>query len=540
MEEKRYCMYLRKSRKDDDVGNKGESIDETLARHNKRLEDLADRLHLNIEAVYKEVVSGDSIEARPVMKQLLKEIKRKKWTGVLVVEIERLARGETIDQGLIFRAFKYSKTLIITPTKTYDPTNPSDSKFFAINLMLSRWEYETTVGRMQDGRLSAAEEGWYVGNKPPYGYTRIKHNGDKGWTLNPEPEQAEVIKMIFDWYTTSEVYEDGSPKRIGVSLIARRLNQLKIEPTKKDVWVSSSVRDIIINPVYAGKIRWNWRPATKDFNENGELVVTRPRATNNTWTVVDGRHKGIIEPVVFELAQQIIKQNPARPIGRHKTVKNPLAGIVICGKCERRMVRRPYSNGYPDTLMCAVPECPTVSSHLHLVEAKIIGRLESLLEDYKLEWNIDDKPKKAKNLILDRLHKVLIKHDKEIKTLNEQLSSARSLVERGVYTDDEFIKRRIELIELIKQAEDARKETEAEIKTEETREIGTTLIVPTIQKVIDLYKILPTAEAKNDLLKEVLEKVVYTKDKNSRWNNSPDDFEVVLYPKLPISLKPDK
>jgi hypothetical protein len=37
------------------------------------------------------------------------------------------------------------------------------------------------------------------------------------------------------------------------------------------------------------------------------------------------------------------------------------------------------------------------------------------------------------------------------------------------------------------------------------------------------------------MLKEELEKVVYLKTKNGRWNNAPDDFELTLYPKIPMS-----
>lgn len=64
----KYCMYLRKSRKDDDI--KSESIEETLARHEKALWELAERMGLTVECVHREVVSGETIDARPVMQQL--------------------------------------------------------------------------------------------------------------------------------------------------------------------------------------------------------------------------------------------------------------------------------------------------------------------------------------------------------------------------------------------------------------------------------------------------------------------------------------
>lgn len=45
-------------------------------------------------------MSGETIAARPVMQQLLHEVEQNLWDGVLVMEVERLARGDTIDQEL--------------------------------------------------------------------------------------------------------------------------------------------------------------------------------------------------------------------------------------------------------------------------------------------------------------------------------------------------------------------------------------------------------------------------------------------------------
>lgn len=70
---------------------------------------------------------------------------------------------------------------------------------------------------------------------------------------------------------------------------------------------------------------------------------------------------------------------------------------------------------------------------------------------------------------------------------------------------------------------------------EEQREEARKVIIPKVEKLIETYHALPTPQAKNDLLKEVLEKVVYTKKKGGRWHTSPDDFELVLYPRLPDS-----
>ena len=142
-----YCMYLRKSRMDLDAEARGEG--ETLARHQAMLMELAKRQGLNIVKIYKEIVSGDSISARPQMQMLLSDLAQNKYAGVLVVEVERLARGDTIDQGIVAQAFKQSNTKIITPVKTYDPNNEYDEEYFEFSLFMSRREYKTINRRIE-------------------------------------------------------------------------------------------------------------------------------------------------------------------------------------------------------------------------------------------------------------------------------------------------------------------------------------------------------------------------------------------------------
>ena len=169
----KYCMYLRKSRADIEAEARGEG--ETLTRHQNMLLELAKKQGLNIVKIYKEIVSGDSIAARPQMQALLADISEGKYTGVLVVEIERLARGDTIDQGIVAQAFKQSGTKIITPTKTYDPDNEFDEEYFEFSLFMSRREYKTIKRRMQAGRLAAIKEGNYLGTgrDRPHGIRRL-------------------------------------------------------------------------------------------------------------------------------------------------------------------------------------------------------------------------------------------------------------------------------------------------------------------------------------------------------------------------------
>lgn len=124
-------MCLRKSRADEELG-----YENTLERHEEMLRNLAAQtgIHVDESHIYREIVSGESIEARPQMQKLLKAVEMGLYTGVLCIELERLSRGDGADQQRILKAFQFSDTKIITLTKTYD----------LLKMIIDRIEYEKT------------------------------------------------------------------------------------------------------------------------------------------------------------------------------------------------------------------------------------------------------------------------------------------------------------------------------------------------------------------------------------------------------------
>lgn len=524
----KYCMYLRKSRADLEAESRGE--EETLSRHKSILFVLSRKMKVNITRIYQEVVSGETIASRPEMQQLLSDVEAGMWNGVFVVEVERLARGDTMDQGLVSQTFKYSGTKIVTPMKIYDPTNEFDEEYFEFGLFMSRREYKTINRRLQQGRIQSVKEGKYLGNVPPYGYVRVKLKGEKGYTLEPDTEQSEVVRLIYELYTKGESQSDGSCKRLGVSLIVRKLNELNIPTAKGGNWVTSTIRGILSNPVYIGKIRWNSRPSKKKMTD-GQMVKERPRARQEDWILVNGLHEAIIDEDTFNIAQEYLNKNPAVPVSTRHIIKNPLAGLIFCGRCGRRMNRRPYGGKYPDTLMCPVTSCDNVSSQLILVEEKLLHTLKVWLEGYKLE--IKKIEKQNSNLEVDILKKIIEKLDKEIGTLENQMDSLHDLLEQGIYSVNKFIDRNKILSDKINTVKSNRMKLEKKLEQVSIKEEDRNVIIPKVERVLQLYGTIENPEEKNELLKEVIEKVTYIKDISGRWHASPDDFELYLQPKLP-------
>ncbi len=525
-----YCLYLRKSRADMEAESYGEG--ETLARHEKLLLDVAKRGHYNITQIYREIVSGDTIAARPVMQKLLQEVERGVWEGVLVVEIERLARGETIDQGIVAQAFKYSETKIITPLKVFDPANEFDEEYFEFGLYMSRREYKTINRRLQRGRIAAVNEGKIVTGKAPYGYERVHCIGEKGWTLRPSETESKVIQYIFDIYVNGKRQSDGTVMYPGTVIVAKELTALGIKsPSGRDAWDDTSVRELLLNPVYIGKIRWG-RHKMKRISENGTTKMQRIIVPDNEQIIVDGMHPAIVSEEIFYRAKERLRKGRFVPQNKlHGPLTNPLAGVVVCGKCGYHMIKHRGRAGKPDGLGCR--HCDNNGARLSVVEDCILQGLAEWLSKYRLKWN--DNSSTQSDLRYEEVKKAISRAESEIQTLQQQLGRTHDLLEQGIYDTETFLVRSRSISSKIsdnrnRQSELKKELTELILLDERKKDI-----IPKVEKLLDVYKNLSDPVAKNELLKGVLEKVTYIRTTKPTKFTPLDDFEITLYPKLPNS-----
>ncbi len=511
-----YAIYLRKSREDIESEKYGEG--ETLARHEKILTTLASNRNLHISKIYREVVSGETISERKEMQKLLKDVENEKWTGVLVVEVERLARGDTADQGRVAKAFKYSHTKIVTPLKTYDPDNEFDEEYFEFGLFMSRREYKTINRRLQRGREISVSEGKFVGNIAPFGYERVKLKESKGYTLSINQDEAPIVKEIFILYA----FENNT-----ISSVVKQLNAMNLKPRISNKWTISSVKDILSNPTYIGKVVWNRRKQKKK-TKNGHLIISRPR--NQDYLIYDGLHEPIIDTKTWELVQEKRRQNAPKVKHSHQ-IQNPLVGTVFCEKCGKPMQRRPYTKaGKPATLICSNPKCDNISSKLYVVENKIIEALKIWLENYKIDYNINDNSNTENNKTIE---KSIASTKKNLEKENAKLNKIYDFLENGIYSQDEFINRskaiKDNILNLKNKLNEYNKLLNKNIKMQNEKET----MVPRLKHIIDLYDKLETAEEKNILLKSIIAKITYLKtEKAIKKDSSPNKFELHIYPKI--------
>lgn len=520
---KKYCMYLRKSRADMDAEKHGEG--ETLARHEKALMELAKRQQITISKVYREIVSGETLAARPEAQALLADVEAGIWDGVLVMEVERLARGDTIDQGIVSQAFKYSGTLIITPMKTYDPSNEYDEEYFEFGLFMSRREYKAIRRRLEAGRYASAKEGKFIGSYCAYGYQKKKLPNDKGFTLEIVPEEAKIVRLVYNLYLNG-IDRNGAVEPIGFNGIAKYLNDMKIPSPKGKTWQAWYIKKMLSNPTYIGKIRWGYNKSKKHIKDNSVKYV---RYHDDDYIVVDGLHPAIIEESLFNAIQDKVHRNDSPRKHSDLVLQNPLAGILYCGYCGKAMKRHTSTANKHPAYKCISYGCPNISSQVHIVEERLMEALRIWLEGRTMELKSVEPQQDSKQELIES---GIAAQEEIISRLENQIARAHDFLEQGLYTPEVFISR---TNTLSPQLEEAKKNLSALLDqkrelAEQKSEYET--LIPKVQEIIEVYHQLPDAQSKNDLLKSVVQRVEYKKFSRGGRKGASDDFELIVYPKF--------
>lgn len=404
-------MYLRKSRAEEH-----RSLEETLSKHRAALTAFARRQDLTITDVYEEVVSGESLFARPQMLRLLEAAGAGRYDAVLCMDMQRLGRGGMYDQGFILDTLKESGTLIITPERTYDLAAELDEQAAEMETFLSRSEYRMIAKRLRRGTLQAVQNGAYLA-AAPFGYRKAR--AGRLSTLEIVPEEAECVRYIF------RLYAGGS----GCTRIEEAVNAMGWRGRRGSRFNRSTIRLILSNPVYIGKIRWNRTETVRSGvgAERTKRVILSP--PDKVW-LLEGRHPPIVSQELWDAVQ-------ARRAERSVCVDNhraacPLAGLVRCARCGRSLIYQGKNKGVP-YLRCPTKGC-CAGAKYDLVEQALLARLEGLMESVPV--SAPPEPPDGPELAAVRRRTAL-----QFARLAERRERLYRLVEEGVYSPTLFSQR---------------------------------------------------------------------------------------------------
>jgi DNA invertase Pin-like site-specific DNA recombinase len=139
--------------------------------------------------------------------------------------------------------------------------------------------------------------------------------------------EAKIVRMIFDWYVN---------EGIGCSKIAKRLREMGVEKIRGGQWVTHAVADILKNEKYAGNALLQKtyivdHLSKKKSRNIGLLPQYYAEAT----------HPAIVEPGVFEKAQQIMAKRRSRFMNKgDSTSRYPFSGMILCPLCGKKYKRK--------------------------------------------------------------------------------------------------------------------------------------------------------------------------------------------------------
>lgn len=496
----KYAIYLRKSRADIEAEKLGEG--ETLARHKKILSDLAARKSLYVEKVYQEIVSGETIAARPQIQELINDCYAGKYRGIIIIDVDRLSRGNQGDMQTIMDCLKFSNNrnglLVVTPTKTYDVShNPDDEEYMEFVLFMSRREYKTIQKRLERGRRQAVVEGNYMGSYRPYGYDIQKTR--TGRTLIPNEQEAPVVRNIYEW----TIKENLTPGKI-----ARRLDALGIPTYTGDPeWSIATVKTILTNPTYAGKVRWNDRMKIKTMVD-GKLVSSRPRSNHTEhYMLYDGKHKAIISMEEFEMAGKRFYSDKTKA---NLTLKNPLASLLVCKNCGKAMHYQSYkSRGLkPRYNHTHSKLCKVKSVMVGDVINAVVHSLRLYIEDFEVK--ADNLPTTDENALKARIDAL----QAELKKTEKRMAKLFDAWEDETITDNEFVQRKQVNAE---KSETIKKQIEELENTIPEKEEYTEKIMNLSDALNALLDDTLDAESKNLYLKNIIDKIEYSRENRDEF-----------------------
>ena len=234
----------------------------------------------------------------------------------------------------------------------------------------------------------------------------------------PDPDTMPVVRKIYSDYL------DGIP----MIRIARCLNDAGLRTRRGNLFENRTVRYILTNPVYIGKIRWNSRGKTNYHN------IDDPE--KNT---IDGIHEPIIDKEVWDKVQKKLASERTTKYMRTAPAAVPfmLQGLCRCSACGATLCMAVNHT----SLQCysyAHGRCQTSHSiTLKKINALVIASLEKILSDDSTKIEINHRKKQNNENIpamiereKKKLRRVREAYENEAYTLEEYKESKLSIQNR--------------------------------------------------------------------------------------------------------------
>jgi len=293
--------------------------------------------------------SGVSALGRDGFQHLMAEVGLGRAGAVLSLEASRLARSCS-DWYRLIEICGLTDTLVIDEDGVYDPTQYNDRLLLGIKGTMSEAELHWIRSRLLGGKLEKARSG-QLRFRPPTG---LVYDPAGQILFDPDEQVQHALRLLFDTF-----------EQVGAALgVVQYFAQNRLSfPTR----LHGGIRDgqllwrpldhgrvlaVLHNPSYAGTYVYG-RTKTRNALLPGEAPRIKGRTRRlpvEDWpSVLHDHHPGYITWEQFQRNQQRLIENCTSQHQEHRGALREgaalLQGLVLCGRCGRRMTIRYIDNG---------------------------------------------------------------------------------------------------------------------------------------------------------------------------------------------------
>lgn len=268
-------------------------------------------------AYIDEGISGKSVKNRERFLDMIKDGKMKKFDLIITKEISRFARN-TLDSLQYTRELLNEGVGVFFENDHINTLEPDSEFKLTIMASIAQEEIRKMSDRLNFGFRQSIRKGVVLGNDVIWGYR--KNEG----RLEIVPEEAEMVKIIFDMYAN---------KDMGVRRIAKAITDKGYRNSNGNPFSFSTIKGILVNPKYKG---WYCGGKTHKVDYQSSEIKRLPQ---EEWTMYKDETQTAVPAIVSEelwdKANAKLKMNGAKVASDDKTSyqnKYPYSGKIYCGE----------------------------------------------------------------------------------------------------------------------------------------------------------------------------------------------------------------
>lgn len=521
---KRVAIYCRVSTTEQ--AEEGYSIDE----QNVKITEYCNKEGHEIYNIYEDRgISGKSITNRPGIKQLLNDATKNKFDLVIVWKLNRISR-KLLDILNIVELLNKHNIAFRSLTESFETETPSGKLQLNIMGAIGEFERETIAENVKMGMIARSKEGQWNGGVV-LGYDSIQLNNEgkkrKNTVLKINENEANTVRKIF------QLYSEGN----GYKAIVNRINKEGYKTKRGNQFAVSTVKEILRNPIYIGKIRFNVR---QDWGKK------RRKNINDNPILVEGQHEAIIDVETWNKVQVILKERSKK----HNKVydsEQPLTGILRCPVCGAGMTisrstrkRADGSKVILEYYCCGnwknkgTAVCNSNTIRVEKANAYVMDKVSELMNDESILRKVVDNINKNKSTKLKPTLKQMEQLNKEIDKLNIKKDKNLELFEDGILAKSELSTRVKAINDDIEKLKLREQELKQEVDLAEGEPVSYELVRDVMTRFKEVFLSMGTSQQRKQLIHLLISKITMNKKREI------DSIEIQINNDVITYLKKDE